>query len=206
MLAVVGCACLFVQMCMLHFSAKHHMTTIPRMIVLPRGDSPENDPQDDLTPTPGQISARYAERSEPANRIDPLWAFGSDFAGQLPNLQVLVWEWQTVIDHFWTSLRALSSSPTKSGHSLITWSIWDSSANRRWACSNLAGLSLRESGTNRSVGPASPILEIEDKYVRTHSTKTSWLSVRLMWWQLYWTGLGELSRMVCLTPKSCLLK
>jgi len=47
------------------------MTTIPRMIVLRRQDSPERDPQDDLTPTSGQFSARYAERSEPANRNDP---------------------------------------------------------------------------------------------------------------------------------------
>ena len=35
------------------------MTTIPRMIVLRRQDSPEHDPQDDLTPTSGQFSARY---------------------------------------------------------------------------------------------------------------------------------------------------
>jgi len=41
------------------------------MIVLRRQDSPEQDPQDDLTPTSGQFSARYAERSEPANRNDP---------------------------------------------------------------------------------------------------------------------------------------
>jgi len=46
------------------------MTTIPRMIVLRRQDSPEHDPQDDLFPASGQISARYAERSEPANRND----------------------------------------------------------------------------------------------------------------------------------------
>jgi len=47
------------------------MTTFPSMIVLRRQDSPEHDPQDDLTPTSGQFSARYAERSEPANRNDP---------------------------------------------------------------------------------------------------------------------------------------
>jgi len=47
------------------------MTTVPRMIVLRRQDSPEHDPQDDFTPTSGQSSARYAERSEPANRNDP---------------------------------------------------------------------------------------------------------------------------------------
>jgi len=47
------------------------MTTIPRMIVLRRQDSPEHDPQDDLTRTSGQFSAQYAERSEPANRNDP---------------------------------------------------------------------------------------------------------------------------------------
>jgi len=35
------------------------MTTIPRMIVIRRQDSPEHDPQDDLTPTSGQFSARY---------------------------------------------------------------------------------------------------------------------------------------------------
>jgi len=66
------------------------MTTIPRMIVLRRQDSPEHDPQDDLTPTSGQFSAPYAERSEPANRNDPSWACGSNFSEQLPNLQVLV--------------------------------------------------------------------------------------------------------------------
>jgi len=47
------------------------MPKVPRMIVLRRQDSPEHDPQDDLTPTSGQSSARYAERSEPANRNDP---------------------------------------------------------------------------------------------------------------------------------------
>jgi len=47
------------------------MTTIPRMIVLRRHDSPEHDPQDDPTPASGQFSARYAEGSEPANRNDP---------------------------------------------------------------------------------------------------------------------------------------
>jgi len=41
------------------------------MIVLRRQDRPEHDPQDDLTPTFGQFSVRYAERSEPANRNDP---------------------------------------------------------------------------------------------------------------------------------------
>jgi len=47
------------------------MTTIPRMIVLRRQDSPEHDPQDDVTPALGQFSARYAEQSEKANRNDP---------------------------------------------------------------------------------------------------------------------------------------
>jgi len=47
------------------------MMTIPRMIVLRLQDCPEHDPQDDLTPTSRQFSARYAERSEPANRNDP---------------------------------------------------------------------------------------------------------------------------------------
>jgi len=47
------------------------MTTVPRTIVLRRQDSPEHDPQDDLTLTSGQFSARYAERSEPGNRNDP---------------------------------------------------------------------------------------------------------------------------------------
>jgi len=47
------------------------MMTIPRMIVLRLQDCPEHDPQDDITPTSGQFSARYAERSEPANRNDP---------------------------------------------------------------------------------------------------------------------------------------
>jgi len=51
-----------------------------------RQDSPENDPQDDLTPTSGQFSAQYAEQSEPANRNDPSGGFGSNFAGQLPGL------------------------------------------------------------------------------------------------------------------------
>jgi len=46
-------------------------TTIPRMVVLRRQDSPEHDPQDDLTPTSGQFSARHAERSGLANRNDP---------------------------------------------------------------------------------------------------------------------------------------
>jgi len=46
-------------------------TTIFRMIVLRRQDSPEHDPQDDLTPTSEQFSARYAERSGLANRNDP---------------------------------------------------------------------------------------------------------------------------------------
>jgi len=41
------------------------------MIVLRRQDSPEQNPQNDLIPTSGQFSARYAERSEPANRNDP---------------------------------------------------------------------------------------------------------------------------------------
>jgi len=63
------------------------------MIVLRRQDSPEHDPQNNLTPTSRQFSARYAERSEPANRKDPSWACGSNIAGQLPNLQVLVWGW-----------------------------------------------------------------------------------------------------------------
>jgi len=34
-------------------------------------DSPEHDPQDDVILTPGEFSARYAERSEPGNRNDP---------------------------------------------------------------------------------------------------------------------------------------
>jgi len=52
-------------------SCTQSMTTIPRMIVLRRQDSPEHDPQDGPTPASGQFSARYAERSEPANRNDP---------------------------------------------------------------------------------------------------------------------------------------
>jgi len=47
------------------------MTTIPKMIVRRRQDSREHDLQNDLTITSGQFSARYAERSEPANRNDP---------------------------------------------------------------------------------------------------------------------------------------
>jgi len=52
-------------------SLTQSMTTIPRMTVLRLQDSPEHDPQDDLTRTSGQFSAQYAERSEPANRNDP---------------------------------------------------------------------------------------------------------------------------------------
>jgi len=32
MLAVVGCACLFAQTCMLHFSAKHHRVSARALI------------------------------------------------------------------------------------------------------------------------------------------------------------------------------
>jgi len=46
-------------------------TKIPRMVVLRRQDSPDYDPQDDLTPTSGQFSARHAERSGLANRNNP---------------------------------------------------------------------------------------------------------------------------------------
>jgi len=59
---------------------------------------------------------------------------------------------QMVFEHFWTPLRALSPRSTKSGHNLIAWSMCDSSANRRWACSNLAVHSLKESGTKRCAG------------------------------------------------------
>jgi len=52
-------------------SLTQSMTTIPRMIVLRRQDSPEHDPLDDPTPASGQFSVRYAEGSEPANRNDP---------------------------------------------------------------------------------------------------------------------------------------
>jgi len=40
------------------------MTTIPRMIVLRRQDSPEHDTQDDLTPTSGQLGS-YLEKNDP---------------------------------------------------------------------------------------------------------------------------------------------
>jgi len=58
---------------------------------------------------------------------------------------------QMVFEHFWTPLQALSPRSRKSGHNLIAWSMCDSSANRRWACSNLAVLSFKESGTKRCV-------------------------------------------------------
>jgi len=52
-------------------SITQSMTTIPRMIVLRRQNSPQYDPQDDPTPASGQFSARYAEGSESANPNDP---------------------------------------------------------------------------------------------------------------------------------------
>jgi len=98
------------------------MTTIPRMIVLRRQDSPVHDPQDDLTSTSGHFSARYAERSEPANRNEPSWACGATS----PDNWRICWCWceddshwisvQMVFEHFWTPLQALSPRLTESGH------------------------------------------------------------------------------------------
>jgi len=134
------------------------MTTIPRMFVLRRQDSPKDVPQDDLTLTSRQFWARYAERSHPASRNDPSWAVGTNFARQWPNLEVLGWGWfllNTGATSLWALLNSTAgfvSRINKNEHNLIPRSTRDSSANRPWACSNLADLSFEESGTRRSVG------------------------------------------------------
>jgi len=126
----------------LYSDARTVLSTIPRTMLLRLQDSSQHDTQNNQNQRIGMILHEHLAATSPDNcRICRCWC-GDD------SYWISV---QTVFEHFWIVLRALSPRSTKSGHNLIPWSMYDSSANRRWACSNLAFLSCKDSGTKRWV-------------------------------------------------------